>query len=307
VLPTDFDAAREFIAGLKLDLLFYTDIGMDLFCYFLAFARLAPVQCVTWGHPVTTGIANMDYFISHEDCEVEGAQAHYSERLICLRAPANFTFISRLPAPALVKSRADFGLPEHAHLYICPQSLFKFHPDFDPVIAEILRRDPQGRLVLIDGSSLAWNQVLLKRFGETMPADSLQRIIFLPRQNGDNFMNLIALCDVMLDAFPFAGGTSSFEGFATGIPIVTMPTQFLRGRCTHACYRRMGISDCTAATPAEYVEIALRLGAGAAYRDAIRQRVLAHNHLLYDDLAAVREFERCFQEMCREGRRPIAQ
>ena len=33
VLPTDFDAAREFIAGLKLDLLFYTDIGMDLLLF----------------------------------------------------------------------------------------------------------------------------------------------------------------------------------------------------------------------------------------------------------------------------------
>ena len=44
----------------------YLDVGMDPMTYFLAFARLAPVQCVTWGHPVTTGVPNMDYFISSD-------------------------------------------------------------------------------------------------------------------------------------------------------------------------------------------------------------------------------------------------
>ncbi len=40
----------------SLDILFYPDLGMTPLTYFLAFARLAPVQCVSWGHPVTTGI-----------------------------------------------------------------------------------------------------------------------------------------------------------------------------------------------------------------------------------------------------------
>lgn len=298
ILPADLHAARVFIAGLGLDVLFYTDIGMDLFTYFLAFSRLAPAQCVTWGHPVTTGIPNIDYYISHEDCETPGSAAHYSEQLVCLRAPANFTYFWRPVLPETLKTRADYGLADHQHLYVCPQSLFKFHPDFDPVLAEILGRDPAAVLVLIDGTTLAWNEVLLKRFSETLSADSLKRVVFLPRQYGNDFINLIALCDVMLDAFPFAGGTSSFEGFATGIPIVTMPTAFLRGRCTYACYRRLGIMDCVASSPQEYAEIALKLGTDSAYRTQISGRILANNHLLYDDLAAVREFERCFEEMC---------
>jgi hypothetical protein len=32
----------------------------------------------------------------------------------------------------------------------------------------------------------------------------------------------------------------------------------------------------------------------------MRHRILARNHLLYDDLHAVREFERCFAEMVAE-------
>ena len=54
---------------------------MDIRTYFLAFSRLARVQCVTWGHPDTTGIPNMDYFISSNLIEPKEADEHYSEKL----------------------------------------------------------------------------------------------------------------------------------------------------------------------------------------------------------------------------------
>jgi protein O-GlcNAc transferase len=301
LLPTDLQEARVFIAGLNLDLLYYTDIGMDTYTYFLAFARLAPVQGVGWGHPMTTGIPNIDFFMSHEDCEVEGAQANYSEKLVCIRPPAMYTYFWRPELPERMKTRADFGFAENLHLYVCPQALFKFHPDFDPVLDEILRRDPLGRLVLIDGTTLAWNDVLMRRFGETMADDVLKRVVFVPRLYGNDFIHLIALCDVMLDPLYFVGATSSFEAFATGIPIVTLPSQYQRGRYTHAFYRRMSIEECTASTLKEYAEIALRLGMDSAYRAQVRDKILKQNHKLYNDLGAVREFERCFEEMCRNG------
>jgi hypothetical protein len=55
-LPSQLAAAREQIAEERLDVLFYTDVGMDALPCYLAHARLAPVQCVTWGHPLTTGL-----------------------------------------------------------------------------------------------------------------------------------------------------------------------------------------------------------------------------------------------------------
>ena len=83
------DVARRQIAAAELDIVFYPDIGMEALTYFLAFARLAPVQCVTWGHPVTTGIPALDYFVSSELLEPDGAEAHYAERLVRLpRLPA---------------------------------------------------------------------------------------------------------------------------------------------------------------------------------------------------------------------------
>ncbi len=50
----------------------------------LAAQRLAPVQCVAWGHPQTTGMPTMDHFLSSELMEPQDAAANYTEQLACL-------------------------------------------------------------------------------------------------------------------------------------------------------------------------------------------------------------------------------
>ncbi|MCD6073285.1 MAG: repeat-containing protein, partial [Rhodospirillales bacterium] len=65
-LPEGFWPARDAIAAAECDVLIYPEIGMDVRCYFMAFARLAPVQAVMWGHPDTTGIPTLDWFVSSE-------------------------------------------------------------------------------------------------------------------------------------------------------------------------------------------------------------------------------------------------
>ena len=150
-LPQRLGPARARVAEAELDAIYYPDIGMDPFTYFLAFACMAPLQCTTWGHPVTTGIPNMDAFISCAPAEAPAAERHYSERLV--RLPVMSACIRRPELPPRPKRRADFGLGADRHLYICPQSLFKLHPDFDAMLAEILRRDPAGELLFVQGSS----------------------------------------------------------------------------------------------------------------------------------------------------------
>src|SRR5678815_2597611 len=115
VLPARLAEARRAIAELELDILFYQDIGMEPFSYFLAFSRLAPVQCVSFGHPDTTGIPTMDYFISNDLFEPADAQAHYTERLFQLRDLGTLAYYYRPPVPT-PKRREDFGPVSYTHL-----------------------------------------------------------------------------------------------------------------------------------------------------------------------------------------------
>lgn len=294
-LDPELTNARKQIAELELDALFYQDIGMEPFTYFLAFARLAPVQCVSFGHPDTTGIRNMDYFISNDLFESDNATEHYSEKLFLLNNLGTLAYYYKPSLSQPIKRRGAFGLPAEAHLYICPQALFKFHPDFDTMLAGILRADPRGQLVLIEGKHSRWTELLRQRFTNTGP-DVLDKIKWLPPQNSNDFLNLLTVCDVVLDTPYFNGMNTSLEAFAVGTPIVTMPTTLQRGRHTAGMYRKMGIEECVARSPEEYIEIAVRLANDTGFRRRISSQILAANTVLYEDKQVVREFERFFRE-----------
>jgi len=62
---------REKLAGLKPDVIIYPEIGMDSHTYFLAFARIAPIQVATWGFPASLWTGEIDYFISAEGLELD--------------------------------------------------------------------------------------------------------------------------------------------------------------------------------------------------------------------------------------------
>ncbi len=293
-IPLDLDVARERIAALELDILFYQDIGMDPFTCFLAYSRLAPVQCLSFGHPDTTGIPNMDWWVSNDLFEPEGAADHYSEKLFLLHDLGTLAYYYRPQPPATLRPRADFELPPDTHVYLCPQTLFKVHPDFDALAAGILRADPKSVVAFIQPWVPKWSELLRARMARALGEDAA-RVLFIPRQVKDaDFLNLLALADVILDTPHFNGMNTSLEAFAVGVPVVTMPREFQRGRHTCGMYRKMGIEECVAASPDEYVAVAVRLATDPAFRRTVREMILRRNHRLYEDIRVVREFERFF-------------
>lgn len=302
VLPVDLAAAREIVAEAKLDVLFFTDIGMEPFTYFLAFSRLAPVQCMAWGHPVTSGLGSMDFFISNPHMDPPGAERHYAERLVRL---SRFTSHYRPPELPPAAGRDSLGLGETAHLYVCPQSLFKLHPGFDQVLAGILRTDPEGEIVLLEGRHQEWRKALERRFAAVMP-DVAARVRFLPRLPIDAFFNLVAVSDVMLDPTPFCGGNTSLEALAAGTPVVTFPGAFLRGRLTYALYRQMGIDACIAADLQDYVAIATRLGTDPAARGDAVTAIAETRNAVFEDDEIVTELEAWFVSAVEETRDAMA-
>ena len=292
-LSGNLERSRERVLAEHIDVLFYPDIGMEPVTYFLAFSRLAPVQCVTWGHPVTTGIPAIDYFVSDVELEPPGAESHYSERLVLLNHLPTFYYPPQLPD--VRKTRADFELDASTHLYFCAQSLFKLQPDFDALLQGILAGDEQAQVLLLDSGTPEWNQQIRARLAQSLQED-FGRVRFLPRMPSSDFLNLQALVDVSLDTTHFSGGRTSFDALALGIPVVTLPGPFMRGRVTYACYRKMGMMDCVARSPQDYIDIAVRLGTDRAWHDRIRSEIQARNHVLYKNREFVTELERFFLE-----------
>jgi protein O-GlcNAc transferase len=294
VLPESLEQARLAIASLELDVLFYQDIGLEPFTYYLAFSRLAPVQCVSFGHPDTTGLSNIDYFVSNDWYEPDGAQSHYSEQLFQLRGLPTLAYYHRPRLPEAAPTRLAFGLPQEAHIYTCPQTLFKFHPEFDAILAGILERDAKGVVVLIRPQVSSWLQLLLRRLHARGP-QLLDRVLVVPMQEREVFLSLLAVSDVMLDTLHFNGMNTSLEAFSVGLPVVTLPGPLQRGRHTQTMYRCMEITEAVVHSEEDYVDVAVALGGSAARRAELRERIKARNDVLFENDNVVREFERFFE------------
>jgi predicted O-linked N-acetylglucosamine transferase (SPINDLY family) len=288
LLDAGLAAAQRQIAQLALDVLIYPDIGMSAQTWFLAHARLAPVQAVSWGHPETSGIKSLDYFISCDAIEPQGAEACYTERLVRMR---RLPCCYEPPAAPPVLTREDLRLPPTGALYGCPQTAFKFHPDFDAVLAGVAERDPDGHIVLIEGHVSSYTELLRERWAASHPV-LLERVRFLPRLTHEGFMAHLAHIDVLLDPLHFGSGRTLYEGIATGAPIVTCPGEFARSRIVAAAYAQMGVVDApVAASSADYVRLAVALGRDRARRAALSRQLLAAAPALFDDRTAVRELE----------------
>lgn len=288
-LPMDLPAARQRVAEAELDALFYPDIGMDPFTYFLAFARLARLQFTTWGHPVTTGIPNMDCFVSARHAEPGGAERFYGERLVRFENPPSYYYRPRDPSAFDV--RAHLGLAAGTRLYASLQTLYKMHPDFDRALVDILRRDPDGRVLLVAARQEGWNERLRRRLAREGP-DVADRIVFMPPVLLPDYLAVLRDADALLDTFHFGGGNSSYESFGMSAPVVTLPAERMRGRVTAALYAKMGVPRWIAGSPQRFVELALELAGGdAARKRAWREEIGEGASRFLEDDAVVREFE----------------
>lgn len=290
VLGRALAPAREAITRAALDVLHFPDLGMDPFTWLLAFARLAPVQTAGWGHPITSGLHTIDAFLASEALVPLGTEHHFTETV--LRLPDPMTCWSAPPSPAPV-SRAELGLPE-GRVYLCPQNAFKLHPHFDRVLAALAEADPGGTIALLDPPRAAWREVTEARMGPELAS----RITWVRRQPRERFLALLASADVILDPFPFGGGHTSLEAIAVRTPLVTWPTDQLRGRISAAWYGVLGIPEGVVDSVEAYVERAVALAHDPA---PVRRRLEAAPRQLFDRRDAVAAHAALFHQLSTEG------
>lgn len=297
VLPMDLAMARQRVAEEELDVLVYTDIGMEPMTYFLAFARLAPMQVVLGGHPDTVGIPTLDRYISSDLQEPDDAEEHYSEQLV--RLPGAPTYYERPSIPDPLKPRAVFDLPENVPLYFCAQTLIKLHPGMDTLFAGILEQDREGLLLLPTGYNPRLVEKIEARFARTL-GKAADRVRFLPTMSHLDFLTVMKLADVSLDTRPFGGGNTCWQAIAMGTPIVTWPGRFLRGRYALALYRLMGVTDTVAESAEDYVDIAVRLATDRDLRTDLEQRIEAATPRIFEDMTHVRALHDILKQLADE-------
>jgi protein O-GlcNAc transferase len=290
----DLKQARRQVSQADVDILFYTDLGMDPVTWLLAMGQLAPIQATTWGHPDTTGLPTMQYFVSSRYFEPENASSHYSETLYCLDSLlSSYQKVDLSDYAPLTK--ADFGFDEADHLYLIPQTLFKMHPDNDTVLKGILQGDEKAKIAIIRGDNRHWTTLLKTRLERTLGETLANRVVFIEKQPRKRLMQLMRASEVCLDPLHFGGGNTTYEALMVATPVVTHPGEFMRSRPTAGFYARMGYEDLVCDSPQAFIEKALLMGSCPDARHAAQEHILATHDVLFENDEVIREFERFFR------------
>jgi predicted O-linked N-acetylglucosamine transferase (SPINDLY family) len=192
------------------------------------------------------------------------------------------------------QSAVRLGFPPNSIVIGVLQSFFKFTPDFEGVLGRLLVMTANHRrpVVLALSNSLPFNKIHLERLQQQFKGHT-DRVFWFQNKLPEEWLNLVSVCHIMLDPFPFGGCNTSLEAFDYGIPVVCQPSNQINGRFTCGFYDVMGIprEHCCSTKTEEYLKLAYRLVDDEYYYKMVREKIRANSSKLFEQHESIREYQ----------------
>jgi protein O-GlcNAc transferase len=257
--------ATESIRADELDVLFdlagHTgDNRLTLFA-----ARAAPLQVAWLGFFASTGLAAMDFVLADDVCVPPGDDSAFTERIwrmpitrLCFTPPPESGSNGPGPLPADANGHPTFG---------CFQRFTKVSDRLLGLWKRILDAVPDARLRLMSpqtATEAGRREVARRLVAAGIPAE---RADLLPPRAREAYLQAYDGIDLVLDTFPYTGGTTTCEALWMGVPTLTRDGDSMIARQGVAMMSAVGLPDWVAEDDDDYVRRAV---AFARDRDALR-------------------------------------
>lgn len=294
----DISGIAKSIIDSELDILIYTDIGMDPATYLLAGMQLAPVQCAMVGHGTTSGLPTIQYYISG-DFEPADADSHYREKLIRLPNLGAAQYPPQFRQDK-ISTRRDWRIPDDAVVFVSCANGIKHGPQRDVLLVEILKKAPNACILLKPCYSSNLDSRIAERITRAAEIAGVKNQLFIVPPLND-VSALLAIADVQLDTYPYGGWTTNMEALYVGLPIVTQEGALARSRWGAHMLRALGVHEGIAADESEYIEWAVRFAQDSELRSIVKRRIQEKaKSVLFDGAAAQLAYERTLMQIFQE-------
>jgi predicted O-linked N-acetylglucosamine transferase (SPINDLY family) len=284
--------AAQIIADRDLDVLLYPEIGMDTTTKALACLRLAPIQVVSWGHPETTGLPTIDYYLSGQFLEPEGAKLNYCEELVEL--PNLGTYFLHQEIQATDIDLESLELDPNSPIFICAGSPTKYTPVHDQVFVEIAKRlgDCQFIFFMFDEHTFTIVMDRLHQSFKSAGLDPDKFIHYAPFLKKEAFFGLMQKADLYLDTIGFSGFNTAMQALECHLPVVTIEGNRLRGRLASAILHKMGLPELICKTEASYIDLVVKLIQNPELLSSYKAAIAKSKMHLFNDLEPIMALEK---------------
>jgi predicted O-linked N-acetylglucosamine transferase (SPINDLY family) len=305
-LPNDLPSQVQAIRADELDILLISTIVNDITAdsTLLALHRLGRIQATYFVNPATTGMRNIDYYISGNLMEpVQKAQEHYREKLITLDGTGFCFSFGIEPDIATVKpERRSIGVTDESVVFVSGASPVKIIPELRETWAKILVAVPNSVLVLYPSHS---DQYLHRNMSAVFAKYGIEknRLIILKIKGRSNVKECLKLCDVYLHSYPYTGAASIVEALEIGLPTVVREGDALRNKIGAAFMRELQLPDLIANSEESYVQLAIALGTNPELREEKRNQIkqkMQSNPRFMDSCAYSAQMGSLFQELFKQ-------
>jgi len=286
----------DLISNDILDIIIYPEIGMNKLTTQLASLRIANIQCTSWGHPETSGLPTIDYYISAELTETTNSQEFYSESLLKLDNLGCY-----FEPPSLDLAEYDFlnnSLNTESKIFLCLGYSNKYHPDNDDILLSLIKKFPDYQFVFIQD---VWGnyKILQNRLCEKLAVENLDNsntLKFIPYPSREGFNTLMSKSRLLLDTVYFSHFNTSMQALGNNLPVVTIEGQFMRSRATSGMLKMIQLDELVVVDKISFINLISRLVEDDKYYEFIRAKINNNVQLLYRDLSPIRSLEKFFAD-----------
>ena len=283
-LPKELHSQVEMIRADDLDILFVGSIVTNAAqnIILLALHGLARLQTTYFASPVTTGIRNIDYYISGSLTEpLQAAQTQYSEQLVMMDGTGFcFNYSIHKEEARINPDRKSLGISEKSVVFISGANTFKIIPELRETWAKIIAAVPDSVLVLYPFGNTWSGSYIRQPFVNKMYAifdkygiDRSRLILLATLANREDVKAVLKLADVYLDSYPYAGANSTVDPLEVGLPTVVREGNSLRSRQGAAMLRDIQLFDLIADSEESYIKLSIELGTNAQLRKQKREQI----------------------------------
>jgi predicted O-linked N-acetylglucosamine transferase (SPINDLY family) len=254
----------------------------------------APV-CLTWLGFDAPYITDKHYFLCDWNTHPAGREQHYREKLI--RLPETSVAISGLSSHQVNRNiiRKQLGIDADKLVYLCVAPGRKTNFEMIEAQVKIMKAVPDSLMIRKGQGDHLLIREMYHQACEEQGVD-FNRILFIGlTKTEEEHRAIYQVVDVLLDSYPYNGGTHNLEALWSNLPILTRAGEQYLSRMGYAFLQAVHLDQGIAWSWEEYTEIGIKLGRDANLRTQIREHLIGSKQP--DKLAPLWNPKKLAQEM----------